>query len=166
MIEKAISAFGTLVGRISLLGGYLAAAAVAVMAVLICVEVIGRGLFGVSTMIADEMSGYLNCAIVFLGLSYSLRERGFIRVEVLYGRLVGNWKRLTGWAICVISLVYAVIVTLYMARHVAFSYQRGIVSTQVSETPLYIPQSLILAGSVILVLQLFYYVLDRVRNLP
>ena len=68
--------------------------------------------------------------------------------------------------ICVISLVYAVIVTMYMARHVAFSYQRGIVSTQVSETPLYIPQSLILAGSVILVLQLFYYVLDRVRNLP
>ena len=162
----AIAYFERGVARLSLWGGYVAAGSVVTMAALICVEVIGRAFFNASTMIADEMSGYLNCAVVFLGLAYSLREGGFIRVEVLYNRLRGRPKRAVQWLICLTSLVYMVVVASYMGRHVVYSYQRGIFSTQVSETPLFIPQSLILAGSVLMVLQLLAYRLGRVRQLP
>lgn len=47
--------------------GYLAGVATVLILILVCVEVIVR-LFGSSTMIADEFAGYLNAAIIFLGL--------------------------------------------------------------------------------------------------
>jgi TRAP-type mannitol/chloroaromatic compound transport system permease small subunit len=166
MLDRAISRFNRIVGGISDLGGHIAALAVALIMVLVCVEVFGRSLFRVSTLVADEYSGYLNVAVVFLGLSYTLKENGFIRVEVVYHRFRGAMKWIARWIIVLTSLVYVLIVVIYMARYVRYSYARGILSTQMMETPLYLPQAIIVVGSVILALQLFAYLLNRVRDLP
>jgi TRAP-type mannitol/chloroaromatic compound transport system permease small subunit len=166
MLNRAAEGFAALMARVSLWAGYVAAISIVLITALIGVEVIGRTLFRASTMIADEMSGYLNCAIVFLGLSYSLREGSFIRVESFYHRARGVTKRAMQWGICLVSLAFMVIVVIYMARHVAFSFERGIRSTQIAQTPLFLPQSLILVGSMIMALQLLSYLLNRMRDLP
>ena len=69
-------------------GEVLASISVVLILILVCAEVFFR-LFNRSTMVADELGAYLNAAIVFLGMSYTLREGGFIRIEALYERLSG-----------------------------------------------------------------------------
>ena len=53
--------------------GYLAGVATVLILLLVCVEVIAR-MFNLSTQITDEYAGYLNAAVIFLGLGYSLKN--------------------------------------------------------------------------------------------
>ena len=154
------------VARISDFGGYAAALAVFIIMVLVCVEVFLRTFLRTSTLIADEMSGYLNALVLFLGLAYTLKEGGFIRVELVYVRLRGRIGMAVKLLIVLSSLGYIGIVILYMWKHIAYSYKFNITSTDVAETPLYIPQFLMWLGAVILGLQLLVYLLNRLRNLP
>ncbi|MBI3993040.1 MAG: TRAP transporter small permease [Candidatus Lambdaproteobacteria bacterium] len=154
------------VARISDYGGYVAALAVFLILVLVCTEVFLRTFLRSSTLIADEMSGYLNAVVLFLGLAYTLKEGGFIRVELVYVRLRGSLGLAVKWLITLSSLAYVGIVIVYMWKHIAYSYAFNVTSTDVTETPLYIPQFLMWMGAVILGLQLLVYVLNRMRNLP
>ena len=155
-----------IIARISDLGGRLAAAALVLIMLLVFGEVVLRNLFGRSTMVADEMSGYLNVAVVFLGLAYALKERSFIRVEIVYQTLRGHWQTFARWFILLASMAYALVVLVYMWRYVRYSWSAGIVSTDVSQTPLYLPQALIVIGAALLAAQLLAYVLTRARDLP
>lgn len=166
MIQRVVDRMSRVVGLVSDAGAALAALCIVLITVLVCVEVLGRTLLGFSTMIADEMSGYLNVAVVFFGLAYTLKENGFIRVEFVYQRFRGAVGWISRWIIVLTALLYAAMIAVYMARHVRYSYIRHVLSTNVAETPLWIPQSLIVAGVVILGLQILVYVLNRVRNLP
>ncbi len=166
MLNKFIDTYVRLVGLLTLAGAALAAVAVVLVLALICLEVLLRGAFGMSTLVADEFSGYLNVAIIYLGLAYTLHRGGFVRVEIVYQKLTGFTAALARWIILLVSLTYVAIVLYYMIQYVAYSYAGGIRSFSVSQTPLYLPQSLIVIGSAILLLQLVAYLLQRVRELP
>ena len=154
------------IGRVSDWGGGLAAVALVLIMLLVFAEVVLRNVFGRSTMVADEMSGYLNVAVVFLGLAYALKERGFIRVEIVYQALTGAWLAIARWLILLSSAVYTLVLLVYMWRYVRYSWSSGVVSTDMSQTPLYIPQVLIPIGAALLLLQLLAYMLTRARDLP
>lgn len=57
------------------------------MMVLITLEVICRSFLGFSLTIVDETCGYLVVALLFLGMSYSLREQALLRVEFIINAL-------------------------------------------------------------------------------
>lgn len=166
MWHKGIAYFTKAADRISYAGGLASALAVFLILVLVNVEVFGRSLFNVSTMIADEMSGYLNAAMIFLGLAYTLKERGFIRVEVVYNRVQGPTKTFIKWVIVLASLAYAGVILVYLWKHVLYSFQFKILALSVTETPLFIPQGIVLVGVLILVVQLVAFLLNRVRSIP
>jgi TRAP-type mannitol/chloroaromatic compound transport system permease small subunit len=153
-------------GRISDVGGYVAAACIAIILALVCVEVLLRNVFRSSTLIADEMSGYLNAAVLFLGLAYTLKEGGFIRVEVVYNKLRGWFGMTVKWVITLFSLLYTAVLVVYIWQHVTYSYAFNVRSPDVTSTPLFIPQLVMWLGAVILGIQLLSYVLNRVRNVP
>ena len=81
------------VGRVAL-GLRRARSAIAVVAILVivCIETVLRQ-FQASLLVTDEIAGYLNAAAIFLGLAWTLREGGFIRVELLYDRAAGASSR-------------------------------------------------------------------------
>ncbi len=158
--------FIRLVERLSFAAGIAAGAAIILILGLICVEVVLRNFFGRSTMIADEFAGYLNVAVVFLGLGYTLRERGFIRIELLYERLRGHALVITRWLITFASIAYVAVLLFYAIKQVVYMYQGNIRSDNLSEAPLYIPQLLVVIGCALLLLQLLTYVVNRVRNVP
>ncbi len=58
-----------------------------IMTLLITIDVIGRTLFGKSTLVADELSGYMLVAIVSLGLAHTLKAEKHITVEIITSRL-------------------------------------------------------------------------------
>ena len=165
-MDRLTYRFTQLAGRLSDIGGDVAAACIVIILALVCVEVLLRNVFRSSTLIADEMSGYLNAAVLFLGLAYTLKEGGFIRVEVVYSKLRGWFGTIVKWVITLFSLLYTAVLIVYIWQHVSYSYAFNIRSPDVTETPLYIPQFVMWLGAIILGVQLLAYVLNRVRNVP
>jgi TRAP-type C4-dicarboxylate transport system permease small subunit len=158
--------FVRVVDRLSSWAGGLAGIAVVLILALVCVEVLLRSLFGRSTMIADEMGGYLNVAVIYFGLAYTFREGGFIRVELLYDRLRGATRRTAQWLILLASIGYVAALTFYMARQALYSFENDIRSVDFSQTPLFLPQLLVVVGCLLMLLQLLAYVARRMRGLP
>lgn len=134
-------------------GEVMASISVVLILVLVCAEVFFR-LFNRSTMVADELGAYLNAAIVFLGMSYTLREGGFIRIEAIYERLSGATLRLVDILCGLISLAFVAVLAWFIWLHIGYAYAMNTRSTSILQTPEYIPQSLMLIGLVMLVLQL------------
>ena len=135
------------------LGEILASISVVLILVLVCAEVLFR-LFNRSTMIADELAAYLNAAIVFLGMTFTLREGGFIRIELIYERLSGAALRIVDLLCGLISLAFTLVMTWFIWEHITYAYAMNTRSTSVLQAPEYIPQSLMLIGMVMLALQL------------
>lgn len=155
-----------LIERLSLVGGWLAAAAVLGMLGLGTIEIVLRSVFGFSTQVADEFSGYLNVAAIYLGLAYALNEGAFVRVEPVYRLFSGPWGLAVRWLIVLASLAYMLVTTVFFFRYTASNFASGTASISFSQTPLWIPQSAIIAGSVLLVLQLAAYLLRGARDVP
>jgi TRAP-type C4-dicarboxylate transport system permease small subunit len=159
------SAFDRVVGRISWLCGMLAGVAIVAIMILVCAETFMRP-FRLSLLVTDEIAGYLNAGAVFLGLAWTLREGGFIRVEILYDRASGALKQAIRWLIVLSSFVFTAVLLWVCARHVIHAFNRDTRAVSVIETPEWIPQSLMVIGLAILLLQLLAYIVSRVRNIP
>ena len=128
--------------------------AVVAMTALVTVEVVSRDLFNRSTLIADEMSGYLLVALTFLGLAPTLRGGGFIRIDTYHARLRGRARVALDLAIHVLALGYAVLLDWYLWQLAGDAWRLGTTSIQVSRTPLWIPQLCMAVGGLLLVLDL------------
>lgn len=163
---RVLDRLSRLIERLSRLGGWLAAAAVLGILGLVALEVALRGVFGFSTQVADEFSGYLNVAVIYLGLAYALESGAFVRVEPVYQRLRGRWALAARWFIVLASLAYVAVTGAYFCGYVISNFQAGIVSTSFSQTPLWLPQTAIVAGSALLALQLAAFALRGVRDVP
>lgn len=147
-------------------GVIISCVGIALLTTLVLVEVFLRTLFSVSTMISDEMSGYLLAAIVFLSLGYTLSAKGLIRVDILYSRLRGGLKRAVNWIICLTAFGYALVLTFYLSKYAIYSYSKGVASVYFTATPLYIPQAMVAIGAVLLCLVILSYLLNRAHNIP
>ncbi len=162
---QAATPFGRFVNRISNWAAVIAGAAIIVILGLVCLEVALRP-FRISLLIVDEICGYLNAAAVFLGLAYTLREGGFIRVELLYDRLKGAIKQGVRWFIVLVGLFYTAVLLYFTVIHVVYLFKKDVRAVSVIETPEWIPQTVAIVGLAVLLLQLVAYVLNRVRNVP
>ena len=159
------SAYGRFVNRISHASAVLAGVAILAILVLVCIEVVLRP-FRISLLIVDEVCGYLNAAAVFLGLAYTLRDGGFIRVELVYDRIKGAAKQAVRWLIVITGAIYTAFLLYFTVIHVVYLYQRNVRAVSVIETPEWLPQSVAILGLAILLLQLVALLINRVRNIP
>ena len=129
-------------------------AAVVGMMALVTFEVLLRTFANRSTLVADEMAGYLLVAMTFLGLAPSLRGGAFIRIDTYRDRLRGGGRRLLDVALVAVALAYAVTVDWYLWSLLAGSWRLGTTSIQVSRTPLWIPQAVMAVGGLLLIVEL------------
>ncbi len=148
----------------SKLGAYLSAFSMIVIVTLIVVEIICRSLFGVSTMVSDEFSGYLMVTTVMAGLGYTLETNSHIRITIL---LVKLGPRLRSF-MDLFATCFAIVLTLFICYHAALmvydSYSYDMRADSISETLIYLPQLVVPLGLVGLILQLFGLLLRRCRS--
>lgn len=140
--------------RLSAASMALGGAACLGMAGLVTLEVLMRSTLNASTEIADEWSGYLLLGASFLGLGYTARHDGFIRVELVTGRLGGRARFLTRVLNLVAAAIVGVILLVWLWAQAAQSFQMDLRSITVARTPLWIPQGLAVLGVGVFVLQL------------
>ena len=106
--------------------------------------------FGVTIPAADEFAGYAMAGSFALMLGPSLRHGAHIRVGIIVDRLHGAAKR----AMELLCLGFATALSGYFAFHWSRmswqSYDFGDVSQGVLPIPLWIPQSIMAAGLIVL----------------
>ena len=132
----------------------LSQAALVLMTALVTVEVLGRNLLNVSTLVADEMAGYLLVTITFLGLGATLRTGGFIRIDTYLRRARGRGRSALDAVIYALAVGYTAVLIWYCGRLAWDSYRFGSTSISITRTPLWIPQLVMVIGLAALLLEL------------
>ncbi|WP_226575356.1 TRAP transporter small permease [Acuticoccus sediminis] len=130
----------------------VSALSIVAMTALVSLEVILRATLGASTLIASEFAGYLLVSTVYLGLAWTFRCGGFIRVEVVHGALKGTLLRLVNVVIAAIATATLLVYSYYLVRFVSQNMATGVTSIYVSRTPLWIPQLAMPLGAGLLTL--------------
>jgi TRAP-type C4-dicarboxylate transport system permease small subunit len=133
----------------------------------ILLEIVMR-LFGTSTFVLDEFIGYAVASMTFLGLGYALERGSLVRVNVLLDRLPTRWHWLPDLVSTLSALAAFAWLAWFWGQSVWRSYQRGTLSETLAETPLWIPESMVLVGMLLLCLTLLSRALHLVseRSLP
>lgn len=123
----------------------ISVAALSVMVLLIVTEILLR-FFRISTMIADEYSGYLMVTVVFIGSVLAFDEGSFVRVEVVYQRFSGKLKFIMDFLFHLLLFAYALVLSYFIWELNWTSLTMRSLSSSVVQTPLYIPQFLMSLG--------------------
>lgn len=150
---KVWNAFCNGLQRINKLLLYFAVICIVTMTGLVTIEIIARTLFDKSTLIADEYTGYLLVAMTFFGGAYALSKGDFLRVDIIYSKFKGVNKRIMDIINGVIALIYITILTYFCYSLFLYSFKGHVVSIYFSQTPLFYPQSIMVLGSIMLLLQ-------------
>jgi TRAP-type C4-dicarboxylate transport system permease small subunit len=126
------------------------------MVFLITLEVVSRKLFGFSTLVADEFSGYLLVVTTFMGAAYTLKTKGFTRMEVIYNRFKGRGRWIIDLVFSLVSLIFLMIACYWLWVHITSSYRSRLTSISIFQTPLFIPQLFMGIGVSFLVFEVLF----------
>jgi TRAP-type C4-dicarboxylate transport system permease small subunit len=138
----------------NVLSGHLQAWLIFGLMVMLLIEVLTRYLLQSPLSLAEELGGYMLVAITFMGLAYTWKEKGHVRVELLISRFPEKARQ----RIRFITLIAATIFTIPLIKacydllldSILFSSRSG----GWLRTPLVYPQTILIIGSVLLFLQL------------
>ena len=111
-----------------------------------------------STLLADEYSGYLYLAAIFLGLAYTFEENAHIRINIITSKLSQNSNTVIDKIAGVITIV---VLSFVFYRTILFtydSYELEMLSEAVSETPLYLTQIVMPFGLALFILSVIVFV--------
>ena len=135
------------------LGGYLSAVCILLMTTLILLETAVRLAAGSSIFIAEEYSAYLMANFVMLGLAFTLRQGGHIKVTLLYSRCGPATRHVLRLAACLLGVFAFGTMAWEMFLLAADNYEFGQESMNITKTPIFIPQIGLILGSCLMVLQ-------------
>ncbi len=139
---------------ISLWAARVSAVLLGLMTVLILIEILLWNTMEKSTLIADEYCAYGLAAIIFLGSGYCLKERGHIRITLVLGLLPDAWAR---WITCLATALTTAVMGIlwwYLYKMVAATWRYHTTSGTLTNTPLWVPQALMLVGAACFLIQL------------
>lgn len=153
-----------LVNKLSLWGAYFSSILLVSLVLLILTEIFIRYFFNTSTLIADEYSGYLFLASVFLGLSYTFKENAHIRINILTSRMSEKSNKfidIFAGSITIVVLLFALYRTILFTFD---SYEMEMLSESVSQTPLYLTQLVMPLGLSLFILSVLIFVIKGLKN--
>jgi C4-dicarboxylate transporter, DctQ subunit len=134
--------------------GHIAGLLVLIIFVLIVGEVFSRKFFNVSSRFTWEYIGYMTGAVIFLGLAYTQKSGGHIRLKILndsIGTRACRYLDFLGTAFAVGIVGY---LTWALGHHAYLSWLRGSLAPTAMRTPLFIPQGILALGAFLYLLQL------------
>ena len=159
-----MKSFFSWINKLSLWGAYLASLLLVSLVCLVLTEIVIRHFFDMSTMIADEYSGYIYLASIFLGLAYTFNEKAHIRINIVTSRLSEKSNNIIDMVTGIISIVALSFVFYRTILFTYDSYQMEMLSEAVSETPLYLTQVVMPLGMALFILSILMFVIKGFKN--
>ena len=138
---------------ISAIGGIGAAASVFILCLLIMVSVIARYAFNSPFLYVDEIASYLMVSLVFLGLAYTLKEGGHIRVEMIVDRLRHRTRAVLGIMTAIIAMLWAFFLLIGVTGIWLRYLNGGVRGYGTLQAPLWMPALPLVIGAAFLLLQ-------------
>ena len=135
-------------------GARVSAGLLGAMTLLILLEIFLWNAFEKTTLIADEYSAYGLAAIIFLGSGYCLKEKGHIRIPIILNLIPEKPTRVITFAATAVTTAFMGYIWWYLFLMVKATVRYGSTSGTLTNTPLWIPQSVMLLGAACLLVQM------------
>jgi len=145
---------GYIIDRIADLVGYFSGWLVPLMMILIAVEVFMRYVLHQPLMVADEFSAYMLVALSYLGLAYTWRQGGHVRISILVSRFpsrVSSWVRLIS---LIMVLIFLIGLDQAGYKMIMYALKINLRSSTWLTIPLFWPQLTVFIGFILLTLLL------------
>ncbi|MEJ2158217.1 MAG: TRAP transporter small permease [Desulfobacteraceae bacterium] len=139
--------FAAMIESLSTWAARLSAVVLGLMTLLILVEILLWNTVQKTTLIADEYSAYGLALIIFLGAGYCLKERGHIRITLVLGLLPPRAGRVVTCFATAVTTVFFGYLWWYLLKMVLSTIRYQTTSGTLTNTPLWIPQVLMLIGA-------------------
>ena len=139
--------------RLYLAAGALAGLFLAAIGVLVLLSIVTR-LLGIYVAGLTDYAGYAMAASSFLALAYTFGRGGHIRVELFLAKLSGRRRRWAELWCLAAGTFLAGYLAWFSVKMVRVSHMLGDVSESADATPLWIPQSAMALGAVLLAVAL------------
>ncbi|MBU0544800.1 MAG: TRAP transporter small permease [Proteobacteria bacterium] len=160
-----IGKFRTVVDRCTLAFGMVSGLVILVMGFILTYEVVCRYFFGSPTIWAQEISIYLYVWTMLAAASYTLKIKKHINVDLVISHLPTRARALLEIATSAIGAIFCAIITVQGYEMIAATVQFGKVSATPLRVPMWIPQSALLIGFLLLTFQFSFIILDRAVEL-
>ena len=147
-MKQKIHPLRNFLDKIYLGAAYIASFFLVCILLIICLQMIARWT-GFVVMGATAYAGYAMAASAFLAMAYTLHQDGHIRVRIILNKLGKNKKWGERWCYGIGSLL-AIYFFYYASRGAHFSYILNDISQQDDAWPMWIPQMVMVIGTLIL----------------
>lgn len=127
---------GRAIDLIADLGGQVAAWLVPLLMLLVIFEVFMRYVVGQPPILADEFGGYLLVGMSYLGLAYTWKAKGHVRVTFLVERLPPRVAGVLRLITLVIAFAFSVVLIVSSYLFLALSFRLGLASSSWVHFPL------------------------------
>ncbi|HID03674.1 MAG TPA: TRAP transporter small permease [Desulfocapsa sulfexigens] len=149
-----MNTFVRIINKLSDIMAVFSAIILGLMATLILLEIFLWNTLQKTTLIADEYSAYGLATIIFLGAGYCLKEKGHIRITLVLGLLPESLTRVIAFIATTLTTVFMGYLWYYLFLMVRSSIRYSSTSGTLTNTPLWIPQLIMLIGAACFLLQL------------
>ncbi len=139
--------FAAMIESLSTWAARLSAVVLGLMTLLILVEILLWNTVQKTTLIADEYSAYGLALIIFLGAGYCLKERGHIRITLVLGLLPARAAQVVTCLATAATTIFFGYLWWYLLKMVLSTIRYQTTSGTLTNTPLWIPQVLMLIGA-------------------
>jgi TRAP-type C4-dicarboxylate transport system permease small subunit len=126
----------------------VAGGAIALLAVLITIDIIGRDFFGASIQGTDELGGYVLAFVGSLGMALTLLRRGHPRIEIFFRFFPIALRDFLHVLAQVSMAAFATFMAWHAWGELQSTLRFGAITNTPLQTPLWVPQSIWLAGMV------------------
>jgi len=151
--------------RISQGTGIIAGFIMILSIVMILMEIVLRTFFSKTLYITEEYTAYLMVGITFLGLAYTLKEKGHIRMSFLQTVLKGKARMYLEIYALIVGFIFFAILTYTTTNFFWDSVVSQTRSMQISSTYLAIPQFFMPLGSFLMTVQFLTEIMRSVLKL-
>lgn len=145
--------------------GYLSGLGILTMSLILFYEVIARYCFNAPTIWVQEVSIYLFMWSMLAGASYTLMLGKHVRIDLIFDRLPPKVQNFLDILTGLVGVAFCAIVTHQAYLMIASSLRFGKLSATILRVPMWLVQLPLFLGFMLLTLQFFLIVLDRIGAL-
>jgi TRAP-type C4-dicarboxylate transport system permease small subunit len=153
------------VDRLSNFFAHVAMWGVLALMLLVVVDVFMRAVANRSTLITEEMGGYLLVLIAYLGMAETLKQGRHISVDLISRRLPGKVRAWLDMGLSLMGLMALIVVIWRSVVMVYGSYAGNVIIPGIFLTPVYLPQILVVIGLAALALQCIVSLCSKINTL-
>jgi C4-dicarboxylate transporter, DctQ subunit len=157
--------FRAVVERCNYALGMVSGLGILAMGLILTYEVFVRYVFSAPTIWVQETSIYLYMWTMLAAASYTLQKRKHVHVDLVVERLPARPRSALEAMTCAVGTLFCAVVSVQAYQMIAATVRFGKVSATPLRVPLWIPQSALLMGFVLLTFQFTFHFLDRVTEL-